>query len=771
MKKKSQRKPKAASEGLLLDANDDRIFVVLEEFPRAPTAERRRSPAKRAKRLLNVELADDHAVDDRTVPPPPREAWVVAAISGLCGLVLGLGSGWQIAIESAQVVGGVVSYQADNPFYMYHVKTWTLLHQIPALFLHWGMSERAASLIVSGLIGTISFQALALCCLAFSHRPFFSVFAPIFCLATNACSEASGLYPVQILSHDPWLTYGVMGASLSLLAWSLLGVGKVRTAAFLMGLAPAIHPTLGAWCLACGVASQIWICRNDFAYNRRFAVCLAAGLAIGVLSLVIHGLTAGSISNPDPAEAARLVAAFTAQWDSHRGAYPFDFPAPLMATAILLLGMLLFAVRPYAFVAGTLQLMFVLMLAAAGGLALAALTLWQDRLPAWLVSAMPGRYINLVGLAFAPFLLGLLARFLDEYSLRIAAMGLMIVGCLRSIALITAWFYIPPISKIMLVAACWLSVELLREPLARLSARPTVIPSRVMNFVLTGFRMLPSAALLYLSARWFAADTKFAILTAGVAVWAYFRTKLPSRLFGLICETSMLLFSTSNLFAGAALLSAAGLVFSVFGATTFAFGLAFFLVPVPVSRFGEFSLASVSRTRLCLFALTIVAIVGLHARAGYAGLEDWRNSPVYAAAAEGEGLLLTCPRMRLVQLRTRRPLVISCFGINQITYVPESAVGINRVLDKIYGEDLAAPRPADWKRRGGLAPDTGRDLWENRGRATWAALGREFGFTQVLTIHDWRLDLPIVAEDENMKLYAIPSEGPASSGAANVAAQ
>jgi hypothetical protein len=48
---------------------------------------------------------------------------------------------WQVAVEPAQVVAGLVHYPAGNAFYVYETKLWTILHQIGAVLLRAGVSE------------------------------------------------------------------------------------------------------------------------------------------------------------------------------------------------------------------------------------------------------------------------------------------------------------------------------------------------------------------------------------------------------------------------------------------------------------------------------------------------------------------------------------------------------------------------------------------------------------------------------------------------------
>ena len=60
-----------------------------------------------------------------------RARWVLL-ISGMLGFRVGMIGfpDWQVAVETSQVVAGLVDYPAGNPFFIYHTKLWTILHQI-----------------------------------------------------------------------------------------------------------------------------------------------------------------------------------------------------------------------------------------------------------------------------------------------------------------------------------------------------------------------------------------------------------------------------------------------------------------------------------------------------------------------------------------------------------------------------------------------------------------------------------------------------------------
>src|SRR5437763_9801883 len=134
--------------------------------------------------------------DDMPREPRSSHTWLVLIVTGLGGGLLGAGTGLQLPVESAQVLAGLVKYPADNPFYMYHIKSWTILHQVCAVLLWGGLSERTVSVFLAGLVGMVSFQALALCALAVSHSRIVGVLAPILCFGTKFFDNLGGVYDI-----------------------------------------------------------------------------------------------------------------------------------------------------------------------------------------------------------------------------------------------------------------------------------------------------------------------------------------------------------------------------------------------------------------------------------------------------------------------------------------------------------------------------------------------------------------------------------------------
>ncbi len=104
----------------------------------------------------------------RMFDPRYRLRWLLV-VSGIIGFRLGFHfAEWQAAVETAQVVAGIVHYPAGNPFYIYHQKLWTVLPQMSALALVGGLSEITVSRIISGLMEMMMFQGWVLLVYALS---------------------------------------------------------------------------------------------------------------------------------------------------------------------------------------------------------------------------------------------------------------------------------------------------------------------------------------------------------------------------------------------------------------------------------------------------------------------------------------------------------------------------------------------------------------------------------------------------------------------------
>ena len=135
---------------------------------------------------------------------------------------------------------------------------------------------------------------------------------------------------------------------------------------------------------------------------------------------------------------------------------------------------------------------------------------------------------------------------------------------------------------------------------------------------------------------------------------------------------------------------------------------------------------------------------------------DRTNDPFFAAvAAEPNGLVATGGSFHLVQLYTRRPILLDGGALDSLPYAAESGPAMERILGEVYGIDFFNP-PGEAKGAGAIPPRINRPVWEGYSREKWLAIGRTFNVTQVLTRGDWTLDLPVAAENQWLRLYRIP---------------
>jgi hypothetical protein len=340
------------------------------------------------------------------LPPVYGALWVLL-LSGILGFRMGLLNfpDWQVAVETAQVVAGIVQYPANNVFYIYHTKLWTSLHHVLALGLLTGADELTLSLAVSGVMGMLTFQALGMFVYALSRDVLLSVGAAALVFFTRA-AEFGVVYPVFLLGTEH--TYGTIGLSLSVLVAGLLGAGWYRTGAVLLGVAPSIHPSLGVWAgtiVALAIASDFRRLRDEL---RPAVPWFLAGCSLTLLSLLIQYIF---IYDP-PQGMARLstedLATFVRVWDGHRSSINLWHNGVLLNAAAAVVACLWLV-----FFSGKLpsSSRFLLRISAASSLlALVLIPLsWisPDRLPTALLVLMPGRFLNFSVMTFAALLIGL----------------------------------------------------------------------------------------------------------------------------------------------------------------------------------------------------------------------------------------------------------------------------------------------------------------------------------------------------------------------------
>jgi len=135
---------------------------------------------------------------------------------------------------------------------------------------------------------------------------------------------------------------------------------------------------------------------------------------------------------------------------------------------------------------------------------------------------------------------------------------------------------------------------------------------------------------------------------------------------------------------------------------------------------------------------------------------DWRHDPVFSVAAKGTGLLATGDSLHLIQLKTRRPVLLDGGGIDGIVYSLDAAPAMDRIVRDVYGIDMFHPTAEEHTGAEPISAAVNRRNWQGYSRQKWTEIRRAFGVTQVLTPADWLIDLPIAAQTDDLRLYEIP---------------
>lgn len=551
--------------------------------------------------------------------------------SSFCGAILAAGArpALQDPVESGQVLAGIVKYPSYNPFYVYHVKLWTLFNQGAAVLLKAGVSEFSASLLIEGLVGAVSFAAIFLLVYAISGKSVVALFTPLFVHLLNLVG-ISIAYPIRLLGTAH--TYGIFGLTYAVLVIGVLGVGRYRTGAFLSGLAPAFHPSLGAFCVLLS-GSAVFVNRREL--KPELASMLwyfIAGSLLTAASLVWQLHFFPPEAAMDPALKKKYLDAFIQNFDYHRS---FDgwrhggFLTGLLASAVAIM-----ASRGRRAPVGA-RIVFSAITASV--VATIGIAFFAEFVPFFdfLKILIPWRFMNFANLCLVPVALGFLAADFP-----------------RMPRLRTALFFL-----VLILCFLWQR---------------------------GGF---PDIEFLYIGIAF------FVLLVAAISL-----PDIPAFPFRYLLKW---------------------------------------------------------RERAVAAAVGVVVVIHVLPAAASLVSRDAGTIPeIYGIASGRPGMLLTAGDMPLIQLMTGRPLLMDS-GLDFFAYVPETGPRFNEILKKVYGLDLFIPPPGE-QRNAGKLTFSHRDLWEGRTMDEWRAIRKEFGVTDILTPADWRLQLPLIADDGDRSLFTIP---------------
>jgi hypothetical protein len=590
---------------------------------------------------------------------------VVLTASGIGGVHAGMVTfpDWQVAVETAQVVGGIVHYPAGNPFYIYHLKLWTVLHQASALLLFSGVSEIALSRILSGLIGMISFQALAMIVYALSRDTLLAI-GSAFLISFTRSAEYGVSYPIYLMGTTH--TYGAIGLSTVALITGLFGAGWYRSGGFLVGLAPAVHPSLGAWFGLVVVAAAVWHFRKNWSEVRPALKFVLAGCAVTAISLVAQLFQSRGLPTIDPVLAQKYLASFVTFWDAHRQPPNVSAEGVKLTIGVATLAMLSLNLSRSLPRSAALLLRIVVVAATLSLVLLLTAWLPPAALPSTLLILMPGRLVNLNALIAVAVVIGLVGQ--------LAATGHRISSGLLLIYL----------SGGLLISNRSMLWEWADDSALR-SLVPSIIrdsPTRPLQILLT-----VSALLLVITAavRWRPARQVSAAVTA--------------------------------------------------------------------------SRRTVTALARCGVLLTLAAATFLlwrwPPRSGGDVYTDRTNNSLLARVAAGSGLLLTGGDLHLVQLRTRRPVLLDGGGLDGLPYALEAGPALEQILRDVYAIDLHNP-PGEAHGKGVIPDAANQMVWERFTVERWREIRRTYHVTQVVTRPHWTLTLPVAARDSALTVYDIP---------------
>jgi hypothetical protein len=135
---------------------------------------------------------------------------------------------------------------------------------------------------------------------------------------------------------------------------------------------------------------------------------------------------------------------------------------------------------------------------------------------------------------------------------------------------------------------------------------------------------------------------------------------------------------------------------------------------------------------------------------------DRTNDRFFAAvAADRRGLTVTAGSFQLVQLYTRRPVLIDSGALDTMVYAPEGGPAMAQIVTDIYGIDFFDP-PREIRSSSVIPHDANKYTWSRFTGQHWRELRRTYNVSQIVTRSDYDLDLPIAAEGDGLRLYHIP---------------
>ncbi len=343
-------------------------------------------------------------------------------ISGIFGFVVGTAMAkWQVPIETAQVLMGLVVYDHAALPYIYHVSVFSILNNIGYIFLAATDSEIISSILLSSLLGILAMQTLAMAIFLVLRNVYQTIFLALFLTAFNFFGPGIS-YPILFMGSSH--SYGRVGLSFVLYAVLLIAHGKYRIGFFLCGLALWVHPAWGLWlniCLAISFLIQ-YKKFKELLVARNIAFYIL-GIGMFLVALVwqkIYYPVGLDNSASEMAEARNIFLNYIQYWDNHRQKYDnIKYLTQGIFYAWLSLSLAIFFIKKNK-QAPTGEMVFFYFVVVSTVLSsfFVFVPSWFDPIffPESMVTLMPGRFINSSIFLCSPLLLASIPALLPYFT-------------------------------------------------------------------------------------------------------------------------------------------------------------------------------------------------------------------------------------------------------------------------------------------------------------------------------------------------------------------
>jgi hypothetical protein len=329
----------------------------------------------------------------------------------LCALLVGLLLGVmapapeQFGMHGSLVLAGIVNYPPQSPMSAYFLDSWTIIHQFGALLLRAGVHQTYVNELIFVIPCALLVCAYAMIVYGFSGRFLLSLLAASLCYLANPLARlfASPDYATLGLlwSQPTEHTFGTWAQIGAVWVIGCIAAGRYGLAGFSALVLIAVHPILGAYMT--GLAIAVFLGAKYFQVDMPgFAKGMAWGTGLTLVSFVFYLKMRSGFS------AATDHAAFDAymrMWDFHRNqpmsiirAFRIGVAAVL---SIALLSAFIMFIRPRRN-AAVLTSALVVLAVFTSTIAYYATHLMPNLLPELVVSAMPGRLLNVQAYVSTP---------------------------------------------------------------------------------------------------------------------------------------------------------------------------------------------------------------------------------------------------------------------------------------------------------------------------------------------------------------------------------